>query len=99
MSDLIDLISKGEGLSVEFKETLPSESMRWLKTIVAFANGCGGTLLVGVNNQGEIIGIPGYSSSQVLDSMTSPVCDLCYPMIPWRIPFQRSMSADVSSLS
>lgn len=82
MSDLIDLILKGEGLSVEFKETLPSESMRWLKTIVAFANGCGGTLLVGVNNQGEIIGIPEYSASQVLDSMTSAVCDLCYPMIP-----------------
>lgn len=61
MSDLIDLISKGEGLSVEFKETLPSESMRWLKTIVAFANGCGGTLLVGVNNQGRslaFLGIP-----------------------------------------
>lgn len=62
-----DIISKGEGTGVEFKS-----SFRWdyergnvnkgleqviLKTIAAFSNAEGGTLLIGVNDDGEIIGL------------------------------------------
>ncbi|MCK9275211.1 MAG: DUF262 domain-containing protein [Syntrophales bacterium] len=62
-----DIISKGEGIGVEFKS-----SLRWdyehsninkrleqaiLKTITAISNSEGGTLLIGVNDDGEIIGL------------------------------------------
>jgi len=64
---LADLISKGESETLEFKSTL-----RWdlrehkvnkkleeaiMKTISAFANSKGGTLLIGVADNGEVLGL------------------------------------------
>ena len=64
---LEELIAEGEGEELEFKS-----SLRWdfkegsvnkklegviLKTIAAFSNGQGGTLLIGVNDDGEAIGL------------------------------------------
>ncbi|RSC31104.1 DUF262 domain-containing protein [Agrobacterium sp. FDAARGOS_525] len=64
---LEDLIAEGENEEVEFKQTL-----RWdiklgtvnkelegviMKTIAAFANAHGGTLLIGVSDNGEITGL------------------------------------------
>ncbi|WP_438306825.1 AlbA family DNA-binding domain-containing protein (plasmid) [Streptomyces sp. HUAS TT11] len=44
------LIASGEGPCVEFKECLPTkQSRRTLKTVVAFANGDGGTMVFGIN--------------------------------------------------
>ncbi|MEQ1500432.1 MAG: RNA-binding domain-containing protein [Parcubacteria group bacterium] len=61
------VIEEGEGLTVEFKETLRfdirkkeiSKEMERavLKTVVAFMNTEGGTLLIGVNDVGEITGL------------------------------------------
>ena len=67
-SDAISaIIARKEGGEVEFKETLRKnvrtgkydEAMKHsvLKTIVAFLNSNGGTLLVGVKDEGEITGI------------------------------------------
>ena len=65
--DLIALINKGENAELEFKSTLrwnlktdkPDKNieMATLKTIVAFLNSDGGTLLVGVKDHGEIAGL------------------------------------------
>ncbi|MFJ2399439.1 helix-turn-helix domain-containing protein [Streptomyces sp. NPDC087843] len=44
------LIASGEGPHVEFKEYLPTkQSRRTLKTVAAFANGDGGTMVFGIN--------------------------------------------------
>ena len=61
------IISSGENNRVEFKSTLRwnlktdrSEKIiekAWLKSIAAFINSDGGTLLVGVTDNGEILGI------------------------------------------
>jgi len=61
------LLQKGEGLYVEFKETLRYDARKGetsrelekmvLKTIVAFLNAEGGTLLIGVNDEGEVVGL------------------------------------------
>ncbi len=63
------LIDEGEGSHVEFKSTLRwslkndkadrGVELSWLKTIVAFLNSDGGTLLVGVSDDGEILGCEG----------------------------------------
>jgi len=60
-------ISKGEGTQVEFKSTLrvnlhtnqpdPKMEHAVLKTIAAFMNSKGGTLFVGINDDGEAIGL------------------------------------------
>ena len=60
MPDLIDkvhnLISQGENSSVEFKlqESNPDSIA---KEIVAFANTQGGTVLLGVDDAGKLVGI------------------------------------------
>jgi hypothetical protein len=55
------LVSAGENSSLEFKRELPTakpESIRKvLKTAAAFANGAGGTILFGVDNDGVMIGL------------------------------------------
>ncbi len=50
------LISQGEGNTVEFKENLPTPT-DLAKEMAAFANTDGGWLLVGVADQGEIRGV------------------------------------------
>ena len=64
---LRDLISMGEGKGLEFKSTLQWDVVRAtqnkglrdavLKTLVAFMNSEGGTLLIGVEDSGQIFGI------------------------------------------
>lgn len=61
------LIDQGEGLLVEFKETLRYDVRKGeisreiermvLKTIVAFLNTDGGTLIIGVSDDGTIVGL------------------------------------------
>ncbi len=65
--EIIRLIKKGENEKLEFKSTLRTNlhtgehdkkvENAALKTIVAFLNSEGGTLLVGVSNEGDISGI------------------------------------------
>ena len=62
-----EVISKGEGLGVEFKSSLRWDFTRGtantkleqavMKTIAAFSNNEGGTLLIGVNDDGKILGL------------------------------------------
>ena len=55
--DLVELLKRPEGKTLEFKRDL-STSEGALKTIVAFANTAGGTLLVGVEDRsGHVCGV------------------------------------------
>ncbi len=56
MSGIDELIREGESEKIEFKKSL-AEKDEILKSIVAFTNSSGGTILVGVNDDGKIIGI------------------------------------------
>jgi ATP-dependent DNA helicase RecG len=49
-----NLIQQGEGLRVEFKTSFQKEV---IETLVAFANTKGGAVLVGVNDDGQIVGV------------------------------------------
>ncbi|MBL0713465.1 MAG: response regulator [Desulfosarcina sp.] len=64
---LPQIIQRGENDRVEFKSTLRWNlksdraerviEKAWLKTVVAFLNSSGGTLIVGVGDDGDIVGI------------------------------------------
>ncbi len=64
---LHDYINQGEGPTVEFKSSIRANlktgkhgkeiEFAWLKAVVAFLNSSGGTLLLGVNDNGEILGL------------------------------------------
>lgn len=65
--DVEDIVNQGETTTVEFKSTLrinlhtgekdPRIELAVLKTIAAFLNSSGGTLLIGVNDDGEPLGV------------------------------------------
>ena len=56
MKRILDLIKQGEGDQLDFKREI-SSSIRIAKSLAAFANHKGGTLLVGVNDNGTIAGV------------------------------------------
>ena len=51
--ELKSLIQEGEGYTLEFKETL---SKKFVIEIVAFANSMGGKVMIGVDDNGNIVG-------------------------------------------
>ncbi len=55
-NQLDDLISQGEHTRLEFKRTL-SSAYRIARTLAAFANTSGGTLLVGIADTGKTVGV------------------------------------------
>ncbi len=55
-TELDALIEQGEGVRLEFKRTL-SSAWRIARTLAAFANTSGGTLLIGVADDGRILGV------------------------------------------
>lgn len=71
--DLQSLIETGEGFTLEFKERISSSLG---KDICAFANASGGTILIGVNDQGKKIG---YS---LTNADKSKIQDIAWNMDP-----------------
>ena len=66
--EVVKLITSGETEAVEFKE---SPNAAFYKTISAFTNTKGGTILLGVNNKGNIVGIE--PSSKFLEDLTNRI--------------------------
>ena len=54
---ILHLLQQGEGMSVEFKEAAHSLPQNTFETICAFLNREGGTLLLGVDDAGHVLGI------------------------------------------
>ena len=65
---------KGESESVEFKVQRPADSSKYMKTVKAFANGKGGTLVFGVDDHTrEVVGIPNDILFRELDAITTAI--------------------------
>ena len=78
----INEIKKGENEFTEFKKSVPEKSIKYMKTVVAFANGRGGKIIFGVeNNTCEIIGVPQKEIFTIIDSITNAISDSCEPKI------------------
>lgn len=55
---LLEEIQNGENVALEFKEARPKDSLKFTKTVVALANGKGGRILFGANdNAGRGLGV------------------------------------------
>jgi ATP-dependent DNA helicase RecG len=78
---LLNAIQNGEGKNIEFKVELP-KSNALAKTIIAFSNTGGGKLIIGVNDQGNIIGLdPNLNIFELKDKVASIVYETCYPTV------------------
>jgi len=56
-SDIKNLIAQGEGVSVEFKEAKEKVPASFYETVVSFANTNGGVIFLGVDDDGNVVGI------------------------------------------
>jgi len=54
---LPDIRAAGEGPEVEFKEQWPDKAVRIAQALAAFGTSGGGTLFIGVSDNGDLIGI------------------------------------------
>ena len=78
----MDTMFSGESKSIEYKVTLPDKSVKYMKTIVAFANTQGGKLIVGVDDKThEIVGVENEILFQLMDGIANAVSDSCMPQI------------------
>jgi len=73
---------KGESENVEFKVQRPADSSKYLKTVVAFANGKGGTLVFGIDDRShDVVGIPKENIFREMDAITESISGSCEPAI------------------
>lgn len=70
---IIRLIATGESETLDFKQTI-SDASKIAKTMVAFANNKGGTLLVGVRDNGSIAGIRSEDEKYMLEMAAEMYC-------------------------
>lgn len=96
--NLKDEIRKGESHALEFKRTPNEDAAKYLKTVVAFANGKGGRILFGVANDRTVIGIPDGEIFQVMDAITDSVANGCSPQIPMDVSIERIDDKSVIAL-
>ncbi len=77
----VDEILSGESQNVEFKVCRPEKSSKYMKTVVAFANGKGGRIVFGVDDARVVKGIPADIVFQEMDAITNAISDSCEPTI------------------
>lgn len=91
--DLLGEVRDGESKTLELKESLPSQTERWVKTVVAFSNSAGGKLVVGVRDDGEVVGVT--NARSVADSIANSIDDLIEPQVAPRIRVEELNGRDV----
>jgi len=72
--ELKRLIRKGESQNLDFKKTI-THTYKIAKTITSFANSIGGTLLVGVEDNGFIVGTDPSEEIYLINQATEHFCE------------------------
>lgn len=99
-TELEALISTGEAAQLEFKREIPtveSSKQTLLKTIAAFANGDGGEILFGVENDGVITGVA--DAARQADRLSNLIKDTVYPAPAYDVARVRIDNRDVLALT
>jgi hypothetical protein len=79
------LVSNGEQPTVEFKSQLPDNPRKAMKTVAAFANGTGGSVVFGVDDEDHtIIGLGHAYNRTDLDRLTNLITDWVRPLPHFR---------------
>ncbi|GHS86824.1 hypothetical protein FACS1894201_07870 [Bacteroidia bacterium] len=70
-SDIEKIIAQGEGVSIEFKKAKEKVPASLYETVVSFANTNGGVVLLGVDDDGEVLGIAPEYKPQFLKNIAT----------------------------
>ena len=79
IEELFELIEKRETLHVDFKEQVPRSNEEIAKDLVCFANTDGGRIIIGVSENGEIIGVQ--NPDEILRRIDDIAFNRCEPPI------------------
>jgi hypothetical protein len=74
-ADIEEILSRGENEQVEFKQEISKKPDEFLETIVAFANSGGGTVFLGVDDNGKAIGVYEQKLDERIHDMVRTKCD------------------------
>ena len=78
----VEEILAGESKNLEFKIQRPKDSTKYMKSVVAFANGQGGQIVFGVDDKTRtVVGIPKKQAFAEADAITTAISDSCEPVI------------------
>ena len=71
-----------ESNALEYKRQIPDEHIKFLKTAVAFANGNGGRIIFGIDDEThEVVGLEEENPFRTADSISNMIYDSCTPPI------------------
>ncbi len=84
LENLLEIISEGESLNVEFKQKF-TEHEKIAKELIAFANTKGGMLIFGVRDNGKVLGIESEKEIDELVKITANV--YCNPPVEYELNF------------
>lgn len=84
-----DVLFSGESKNIEYKVTVPKQSEKYMKTIVAFANCSGGKIIFGVDDQTlKVVGMDLENIFKTMDAITNAISDACEPRIRPEVTLQ-----------
>lgn len=88
-TELAALVAGGEGPTTEFKRELPERDPRVMRTaiksVAAFANGDGGTIVYGIDDDGAVGGLGDGSLREAVDRLTNIISDYVRPLPPFTV--------------
>ncbi len=76
-ADLPVLRARGEGQELEYMELFPNKALDLAKEIAAFATSNQGTILIGVSDDGDLIGLPEATTPEGRDSLSCRIGGIC----------------------
>lgn len=72
----------GEGKNIEFKREIPHNHEKFLKDIIAFSNSSGGKVIIGIEDETNIVyGIGDQNPFKLSDNISNMISDACTPQI------------------
>ena len=78
----LEEIKRGETERLEFKREVPKHDRRYLKTVVAFANGLGGSIVFGIDDKTlEVVGVADEELRKIEDGLASAISSACTPAV------------------
>ena len=84
-----DMLFSGESKNIEYKVTVPDKSEKYMKTVVAFANGSGGRIVFGIDDKTlRVVGMDPEKIFKTMDAITNAISDACEPRIRPEVTLQ-----------
>jgi len=89
MTEVMALVTGGEGPQVEFKSIIPEPGTKLrekvCKAVAAFANGDGGHVVFGVDDDGHVVGLGPIDARKACDAVAQFVSSLVVPLPEFRV--------------